>query len=158
MPMPPSQWLNCLHMRIERSSASTSVRTVAPVAVNPETASKYALTGLASWSTPPKKIGQGTERRHEQPRKRNREKALARPEPVAGRCEALAGDAGERGEGSGRQEGPDRLAVAERHRRRKEERSPQILQHRADEAESCAKVNPEAESVSPALAGERNQS
>ena len=40
MPMPPSQWLSWRQKSIERPSASTSVNTVAPVAVKPETASK----------------------------------------------------------------------------------------------------------------------
>ena len=40
MPMPPSQVLNWRQNSIERLRASTSVATVAPVAVNPDTDSK----------------------------------------------------------------------------------------------------------------------
>ena len=40
IPIPPSQWLSWRQNSIERSSASTSASTVAPLAVKPETASK----------------------------------------------------------------------------------------------------------------------
>ena len=52
MPMPPSQWLNWRQKSIERSSPSTLVSTVAPVAVKPETDSKKASIGFASCATP----------------------------------------------------------------------------------------------------------
>ena len=40
IPIPPSHWVNCRHMSIDWSSAVKSVRTVAPVVVNPDMASK----------------------------------------------------------------------------------------------------------------------
>ena len=57
MPMPPSQWLNWRQKTIERSSASMSVSTVAPVAVKPETDSKKASIGFASCDRPPSRYG-----------------------------------------------------------------------------------------------------
>ena len=57
MPMPPSQWLNWRQKSIEWSSASTSVSTVAPVAVKPETDSKYASIGFESCDRPPSRYG-----------------------------------------------------------------------------------------------------
>ena len=46
--MPPSHWVNWRHMSRELSTASMSVKSVAPVAVKPDIASKYASTGRAS--------------------------------------------------------------------------------------------------------------
>ena len=40
MPMPPSHWLNCRQISIERSTAAMSVRTLAPEVVMPDMASK----------------------------------------------------------------------------------------------------------------------
>ncbi len=40
IPMPPSHWVNWRHISSERSSAAMSVRTDAPVVVNPDIASK----------------------------------------------------------------------------------------------------------------------
>ena len=50
--MPPSHCVNCRHMPSERESSPKSLTTVAPVAVNPETDSKYALSGLLSTPSP----------------------------------------------------------------------------------------------------------
>ena len=42
MPMPPNQWVKLRQKSIPLSSASTSVRMLAPVVVNPETVSNTA--------------------------------------------------------------------------------------------------------------------
>ena len=52
IPIPPSHCVNCRHIPSERESSSKSVSTVAPVAVKPETDSKYALTGSPSGEEP----------------------------------------------------------------------------------------------------------
>ena len=45
IPIPPSHWLSWRHSRSERSSASTSTITVAPVVEKPDMPSKNASTG-----------------------------------------------------------------------------------------------------------------
>ncbi len=57
MPMPPSQCVSWRQKRIERSSASTRGTSVAPVAVKPETASKYASIGRFSCGPPSRMKG-----------------------------------------------------------------------------------------------------
>ena len=57
MPMPPSQWLSWRQNSIERSSSSIFGTSVAPVAVKPETASKYASTGRESCGPPSRMYG-----------------------------------------------------------------------------------------------------
>ena len=52
MPMPPSQWLSWRQKSIERASSSMCGTSVAPVAVKPETASKYASIGRLSCGPP----------------------------------------------------------------------------------------------------------
>ena len=49
IPIPPSHWLSWRQRRIDRSSASTSVTTVAPVVVKPDIPSKNASIGCDSW-------------------------------------------------------------------------------------------------------------
>ena len=49
IPIPPSHWLSWRQIRIDRSSASTSVTTVAPVVVKPDIPSKNASIGCDSW-------------------------------------------------------------------------------------------------------------
>ena len=53
MPIPPSQWLSCRQKSIERGSSSIRGTIVAPVAVKPESASKYASRGRESCGTEP---------------------------------------------------------------------------------------------------------
>ncbi len=57
MPMPPSQWVSWRQKSIERSSASILGTSVAPVAVKPETVSKYASTGRESCGPPSRMNG-----------------------------------------------------------------------------------------------------
>ena len=57
IPIPPSQWLSWRQNSIAWSSASMSVSTVAPVAVKPETDSKYASTSRESCGTSPSTNG-----------------------------------------------------------------------------------------------------
>ena len=51
--------------------------TLAPVVVKPDIPSKYASTGLESWSPPSKRYGIDGERGREQPGQRDDEEALA---------------------------------------------------------------------------------
>ena len=57
IPNPPSHWLSCRHRSSDRSSASTSVTTEAPVVVNPDIPSKSASTGRESCGSSEKRYG-----------------------------------------------------------------------------------------------------
>ena len=57
MPMPPSHCVNWRHMSNERGSSSGAATMLAPVVVKPDIASKYALIGLLSGSSPEKTYG-----------------------------------------------------------------------------------------------------
>ena len=57
MPMPPSQWLSWRQNSIERDSSSILATIVAPVAVKPETLSKYASSGRSSCGPPSRMNG-----------------------------------------------------------------------------------------------------
>ncbi len=57
IPIPPSHWLSWRQIRIDRSSDSTSVTTVAPVVVNPDIPSKNASMGCDSCGSPERRYG-----------------------------------------------------------------------------------------------------
>ncbi len=57
MPMPPSQWLSWRQNSIDRARSSIRGTSVAPVAVKPDTASKYASTGRESCGPPSRMYG-----------------------------------------------------------------------------------------------------
>jgi hypothetical protein len=52
IPIPPSHCVNWRQRITDWSTPSMSVSTLAPVVVKPDIASKYAFTGLESWSSP----------------------------------------------------------------------------------------------------------
>ncbi len=52
MPIPPSHCVNWRQRPREWETALTSVRTLAPVVVKPDMASKYASTGFESCGSP----------------------------------------------------------------------------------------------------------
>ena len=55
--MPPSQWVSWRQKSIERASDSIRGTSVAPVAVKPDTASKYASSGRESCGPPSRMNG-----------------------------------------------------------------------------------------------------
>ena len=58
IPIPPSHWLSWRQMRIDRSSASTSVTTVAPVVVKPDIPSKNASIGAVELAVVREEVGE----------------------------------------------------------------------------------------------------
>ena len=112
MPMPPSQWLSWRQNSIERGSSSILGTSVAPVAVKPESASKYASTGRESCGTEPSTNGSAPNAGTSSQIKATTRK-LSRG--TDGRPALLAGDlveqqAGCAGGGARGQERPHRLA------------------------------------------------
>ena len=117
--------------------------SVAPVAVKPETVSKYASTRPRELRAAVEDERQRAEDRHQQPDQRDDEEALARRDRGA---LLLARDLVQREPGDARdrardEERPERLAVADRDHDRQQEGRREPLQHAADEVEGGADVD-----------------
>ena len=77
IPIPPSHWLSWRQKSIDWDKPSTSVRTVAPVVVNPDIDSKYASSGLRELLLAAEQVRQRADAGRDEPRERDDEEALA---------------------------------------------------------------------------------
>ena len=117
MPMPPSHWVNCRQITIERSTAGMSVSTLAPVVVKPDMRLEVGVDRARELLLAREQVRKRAEGGGEQPGQRRR-RGIPRGSPAwLGAARApLEAEPGAGRDRAGSQERPEGLAVAERRR------------------------------------------
>ena len=144
IPIPPSHWLSCRQMRSERSSASTSATTVAPVVVKPghpleERVDRSRRPG----ARPESRYGSAPNAGREQPRERDDQVALAKADRPRRPARPAAGGRAPRRRRSRLRRRRARPAPGSRARRRSGTSDERLRygDHRPGEAERAGDVD-----------------
>ena len=141
MPMPPIHWLNWRQSMSERSTVSYSIRTVAPVVVIPDIASKSASTGWSSCTSLEKTYGSETAAAPRSHVSDDDEEPFADADVLAPLCQRADRHSGAGGDRGRRQERHRGLRVQDRDDRREDEREREVAKERSDEIERRAHVD-----------------